>query len=195
MKLTILFLTLVCWATASAETVTVFGNGAPPQASSSGWTNTYSTQIRAITNINPSLNMTNYFTRTQVRAGEVLRVLSNTTGGSSPAPAAFTIWTSTATNRYNTTGLVIVGPVTFEFMGEVSPQQPEDSSVITVSIQRIDEPPQPNQSVVIPADTAGSVNVFIETSTNLASWQPAAPGLYGARPYNQYFRVRAVRNN
>ena len=50
----------------------------------------------------------------------------------------------------------------------------------------------PTSAVVIPTDATGSVNVILESSTDLVTWTAANPGTYGASTTKRFFRVRAV---
>ena len=50
----------------------------------------------------------------------------------------------------------------------------------------------PSNSVVIPTDATGPVNVILESSTDLVTWTQANPGTYGASTAKRFFRVRAV---
>lgn len=49
----------------------------------------------------------------------------------------------------------------------------------------------PSTAVVIPADSGGSVNIILESSSDLINWYPSLPGTYGANYTNRFFRVRA----
>lgn len=49
-------------------------------------------------------------------------------------------------------------------------------------------------SVVIPEDSAGPVNIVMESSTDLVNWTAANPGTYGSSTARRFFRVRAINN-
>jgi hypothetical protein len=51
----------------------------------------------------------------------------------------------------------------------------------------------PSSAVVIPADSGGPVNIVLESSVDLITWNAALPGTYGTFTTNRFFRVRAVR--
>ncbi len=51
----------------------------------------------------------------------------------------------------------------------------------------------PSNAVVIPADAGGPVQVLLESSTDLITWNSALPGTYGTSTTNRFFRVRTVR--
>jgi hypothetical protein len=50
----------------------------------------------------------------------------------------------------------------------------------------------PVNSVVIPSDAAGPVQIILESSSDLVNWVPSLPGTYGSTYTNRFFRVRAV---
>lgn len=52
----------------------------------------------------------------------------------------------------------------------------------------------PNNSVVIPADETGDVEIVLEKSTDLINWTPADPGVVGTSNDGVFFRVRLERN-
>jgi len=51
----------------------------------------------------------------------------------------------------------------------------------------------PSNSVVVPADNAGPVEIILEQSSDLINWTVALPGTYGTTTEKRFFRVRAVR--
>jgi hypothetical protein len=53
----------------------------------------------------------------------------------------------------------------------------------------------PSNAVVIPADSAGPVQVLLESSADLITWNAALPGTYGTSTTNRFFRVRTLRSN
>ncbi len=60
-------------------------------------------------------------------------------------------------------------------------------------LDNVDQPTTtPSNSVVIPTDATGPVNVVLESSTDLVTWTAANPGTYGASTTKRFFRVRAV---
>jgi hypothetical protein len=50
----------------------------------------------------------------------------------------------------------------------------------------------PMNSVVIPSDANGNVEITLESSSDLINWIPSQPGLYGNTYTNRFFRVRAL---
>jgi len=68
-----------------------------------------------------------------------------------------------------------------------------DPSFMCVEIRTLDQQFNPSNAVVIPADSAGPVEIVLESSADLLSWTPALPGVYGTSTTNRFFRVRALR--
>lgn len=52
----------------------------------------------------------------------------------------------------------------------------------------------PTNSVVIPTDAAGPVEIILESSEDLITWTAATPGTYGSSTAKRFFRVRSVQN-
>ncbi len=53
----------------------------------------------------------------------------------------------------------------------------------------------PSNTVVIPTDASGPVEIIMESSKDLVNWTRAEPGTYGADTPKRFFRVRAVVKN
>ncbi len=51
----------------------------------------------------------------------------------------------------------------------------------------------PSNSVVIPANATGNVQIILESSIDMVTWNSATPGSYNASTTNRFFRVRAVQ--
>ena len=51
----------------------------------------------------------------------------------------------------------------------------------------------PSNAIVIPADSSGQVQIILESSADLVTWNAATPGTYGAQTEKRFFRVRAQR--
>jgi hypothetical protein len=49
----------------------------------------------------------------------------------------------------------------------------------------------PTNTVVIPSDATGPVNIILESSSDLITWTAANPGSYGSSTEKRFFRVRA----
>jgi hypothetical protein len=52
----------------------------------------------------------------------------------------------------------------------------------------------PSNAVVIPEDATGSVEILMESSTDLINWVQANPGTYDSTHQKRFFRLRAVQN-
>jgi hypothetical protein len=50
----------------------------------------------------------------------------------------------------------------------------------------------PANSVVIPTDAKGDVQIILQSSSDLVNWIPSLPGTYGSTYSNRFFRVVAV---
>jgi hypothetical protein len=50
----------------------------------------------------------------------------------------------------------------------------------------------PVNSVVIPSDATGPVQIVLESSSDLVNWTSSLPGTYGSTYSNRFFRVRAI---
>jgi hypothetical protein len=50
----------------------------------------------------------------------------------------------------------------------------------------------PVNSVVIPSDATGPVQIVLESSSDLINWIPSQAGTYGNTYSNRFFRVRAI---
>ncbi len=63
-----------------------------------------------------------------------------------------------------------------------------------ISIQAIDTGSQylPINTVVIPTDATGPIQIHLESSTDLINWSSAQPGTYGTSTAKRFFRVRAA---
>lgn len=49
----------------------------------------------------------------------------------------------------------------------------------------------PQNSVVVPSDVEGEVEIILEASEDLVNWVRVDPGFYGSTTENRFFRVRA----
>ena len=50
----------------------------------------------------------------------------------------------------------------------------------------------PVNSVVIPSDATGNVQIILESSSDMVNWIPSQAGTYGNTYSNRFFRVRAL---
>ncbi len=65
--------------------------------------------------------------------------------------------------------------------------------VLTYEIVSTTPSTQIANTVVIPEDSNGPVQIVLEQSTDLISWTAANPGTYGATTQKRFFRLRAVK--
>jgi hypothetical protein len=64
--------------------------------------------------------------------------------------------------------------------------------IATVTVTRSGSGTASN-SVVIPQDPAGSFQVILESSADLITWTPVAPGTYSGSTAQRFFRTRIVK--
>jgi hypothetical protein len=180
LSLPALILLLCAAAACKAEVVTITERGF--QTSSQVYTNTYARFLGATTTVSNTV---------VVRSGEVANVLHLSSYGDLRLAIGTTNAGDTnvtfSVSIYQGDSPVVVGPAVVLYTGLLG-----SPMFTTLKIARNDEPFVPNGAVLVPADTAGPVNVIMESSTNLVTWTPALPGTYGSTSMNQYFRVRAV---
>jgi len=50
----------------------------------------------------------------------------------------------------------------------------------------------PSNSVVIPANANGNIQIILESSVDMVTWTAATPGTYSSATEKRFFRVRAV---
>ena len=89
----------------------------------------------------------------------------------------------------------IVGPAKIEF-NDYWPFGVAGSFVFTYDLQKTatsnTSPSLPSNTVVIPTDASGPVEIVMESSKDLVNWTRAEPGTYGADTPKRFFRIRAV---
>jgi hypothetical protein len=122
-------------------------------------------------------------------------------------PATIKLWPSGGGGNYVGAGSYFSIPLTFtntfheftsaasfsgltniEFVAQIGLESTFTFQVVTPSSQ----PNVPINSVVIPTDATGPVNVILESSADLVNWTSCLPGTYGNTYSNRFFRVRAV---
>lgn len=82
-----------------------------------------------------------------------------------------------------------VGPCTLRLSTTVA------QAYVTYKLTRASEIAQsstPVNTVVIPTDANGDVEIILESSVDLVNWTAATPGQYSAATENRFFRIRAV---
>lgn len=102
--------------------------------------------------------------------------------------------TATATNLGTFTGLTNITVYAGTHTGQLG-STVYDPGLVTLTITIPSNPSMiPANSVVIPADSTGPVEILLESSPDLVNWTGALPGTYGASATNRFFRVRALAN-
>jgi hypothetical protein len=85
------------------------------------------------------------------------------------------------------TNLTLRGPLTVRSHGDLA-------TIEVLKADRRGPDLGPSNSVVIPSDSSGPVEIILESSVDLISWAAALPGTYGASTERRFFRLRAVSN-
>lgn len=148
-----------------------------------------------------------------VPAGSVAEILTAVTNSGSNAVMNITIQGKITTINLDDNGsensgpeftkespLTVSGPATIAVT--VTSVYNTSSSLVTVKTQSSSEyfglnhsvsaTGVPSNAVVIPEDSAGSVEIIMESSIDLITWTAAMPGTYGQSTDKRFFRVRAV---
>jgi hypothetical protein len=90
---------------------------------------------------------------------------------------------------------LIVGPATLEIVQSytgASSQQLATFITYRKINQQLSPATTPSNTVVIPTDAIGPVEIVMESSVDLVNWTAATPGTYGASTEKRFFRLRAV---
>jgi len=87
----------------------------------------------------------------------------------------------------------IAGPATIQLSVTIPAGANSVKALCTLKITRAADEIRPSTAVVVPADSAGPVNIILESSVDLITWTPALPGSYGSTTQKRFFRVRAER--
>jgi len=92
----------------------------------------------------------------------------------------------------------IIGPAKIKFYYDES-KVSEDKFQLIYDLQKTSTSSSggstsnlPSNTVVIPTDASGPVEIIMESSKDLVNWTRAEPGTYGADTPKRFFRVRAV---
>lgn len=100
------------------------------------------------------------------------------------------------------TPFIIYGPALIEFVMPNAGQLDNDvTALLVLDLEGVPVTPQPalsvtnipSNAVVIPADATGPVQIILESSVDLITWNAALPGTYAGSTTNRFFRVRAIR--
>lgn len=106
-------------------------------------------------------------------------------------------WTGLASSQsgsIETRKPLVVGPAGLDFGTLTYPGETNfQGSLVYRRITNQPAPPAiPSNTVVIPSDAAGPVEIILESSVDLVNWTRAEPGEYGASTEKRFFRLRAV---
>lgn len=136
-----------------------------------------------------------------IPAGQVMQVLSFChQAGVNPSYIQFNDGSSSSrqlaskahddSTAYDPRQIFFVGPSTVSIVGTFA----NSAARLTYKISDNSSvsPSVPSTAVVIPADASGTVNIVLESSTDLVTWTAALPGSYGSSTSKRFFRVRAV---
>ena len=88
---------------------------------------------------------------------------------------------------------VIRGPASFQLHWNDESMDERATAYCTIEITSTDPEVTPSGAVVIPADASGPVEIVLESSSDMVSWVPTQPGLYGSSTEKRFFRVRALK--
>ena len=91
---------------------------------------------------------------------------------------------------------IIVGPCSIELSSDSTVQGHLVRGVVGYKIIRASEYNNslPTNTVVIPSDSSGPVQIILESSEDMVNWNSANPGTYGASTNERFFRIRAVED-
>lgn len=119
--------------------------------------------------------------------------ISVTIGSKTVQYFAFVDSAVTSTSIINNNWPIVSGPATITLQG-ASSGGGVGSVLCTIQTTPVNQVNfTPNNAVVIPNDSNGSVNVIMESSSDMVNWTPALPGTYGTSYSNRFFRIRATR--
>jgi hypothetical protein len=101
---------------------------------------------------------------------------------------------------YNSSGQTNIGlPITYTGLTGISLTNSAGELVYSVSATFTILTPSTNaitytpaNSVVIPTDAKGNVQIILQSSSDLVNWVSSMPGTYGSTYTNRFFRVIAV---
>jgi len=89
----------------------------------------------------------------------------------------------------------IIGPALIEFHDRYKLDR-NQSTIFVYDLKKTttsnSSPSLPSNTVVIPTDASGPVEIVMESSKDLVNWTLAEPGTYGTDTPKRFFRIRAV---
>ena len=80
---------------------------------------------------------------------------------------------------------VVDGPAVLQALSS------ETNRTVVLKIEEASLELLPSGSVVIPADSAGPVRIFLESSVDMINRVETSAGTYGTSTSNRFFRIRA----
>lgn len=90
----------------------------------------------------------------------------------------------------------LTGPLEIRVKYRVDNSQPEQEAQMIYSLTPTSVASAPSQgpsnTVVIPTNATGDVEIIMESSTDLVNWTSANLGTYSSDESNRFFRIRAV---
>lgn len=145
------------------------------------------------TNSNPTQTIT-------LQTNEYLQIVAaaSSPSGSGVGPMQF-MFQPGGTNQYNNFSETVTNrlPNLTFFAGPgsltLNAYPPTYQAIATVNVVRSVPATQLANTVVIPDDGGGPVQIILESSTDLITWTAANPGTYGTTSQKRFFRLRAVR--
>jgi hypothetical protein len=92
---------------------------------------------------------------------------------------------------------VIIGPAEIKFFRNGGGRTNDGyDAALSYDLQKTttssSSPSLPSNTVVIPTDASGPVEIVMESSKDLVNWTRAEPGTYGTDTPKRFFRIRAV---
>jgi hypothetical protein len=127
-----------------------------------------------------------------LQAGEWLQVIGNSVIGRLEVTIngevfAFEMVTQSSVTGSVAPSMAFAGPVEVRLTnGGPNPNQ----SFATLAIHRVNSPTTP---AAVPAEPGQNFAVVMESSSDLITWTPAAPGTYSGTDPKRFFRVRIDR--
>ncbi len=89
---------------------------------------------------------------------------------------------------------VVVGPATLRLTATVGANVTASGTMFcSAEVTSLEDNFVPSNTVVIPSDVGGPVNIILESSVDLVNWTAAMPGEYGTNTLKRFFRIRAER--
>lgn len=157
------------------------------------------TQIVTLAVANSATLFTNAYTLSTNKIVTLTSVGGSVAGGGSAS--VYVVFTSA--NGINTTQQIATGtqnsnvPATYTGLSKVALYNLNASSTISATFTILTPSTNsvttiPVNSVVIPSDATGNVQIVLESSSDMVNWIPSQAGTYGNTYSNRFFRVKAI---